>query len=75
VSTARPEDRATLGSDPNAVPIPKRFLEVETWRGRIDGAYLDSLKDAYAGAILAPARSEGNRIVSTHVMKTDLKLK
>jgi aldehyde:ferredoxin oxidoreductase len=50
--------RLRTGFDPRAVTIPKRFLEVETWRGRIDGAYLTSLKDAYAAAILALARDE-----------------
>jgi len=40
------------------VTIPKRFLEFETWKGRIDGAYLNNLKDAYADAILVLARDE-----------------
>ncbi len=48
--------RLRTGFDPRSVSIPKRFLEVETWRGRIDGAYLDALKDAYASAILTLAR-------------------
>ena len=51
--------RLRTGFDPRTVSIPKRFLEVETWRGRIDGTYLDSLKDAYAEAILTLARDEG----------------
>jgi aldehyde:ferredoxin oxidoreductase len=51
--------RLRTGFDPRTVPIPKRFLEVETWRGRINGAYLDSLKNAYAEAILALAHSDG----------------
>ena len=51
--------RLRTGFDPRAVSIPKRFLEVETWRGRVDGTYLDSLKDAYAEAILALAQDEG----------------
>ncbi|MEN6485255.1 MAG: aldehyde ferredoxin oxidoreductase N-terminal domain-containing protein [Syntrophobacteraceae bacterium] len=45
--------RLGTGFDPHAVTIPKRFLEVETWRGRIDAAYLEALKNAYADAILA----------------------
>jgi aldehyde:ferredoxin oxidoreductase len=48
--------RIRTGFDPRSVSVPKRFLEVETWRGRIDGVYLDALKDAYASAILALAR-------------------
>ncbi len=51
--------RLRTGFDPRVVSIPKRFLEVETWRGRLDGTYLDSLKDAYAEAILALAQDEG----------------
>jgi aldehyde:ferredoxin oxidoreductase len=51
--------RLRTGYDPRMVTIPKRFLEVETWRGRIDGIYLSALKDAYAGAILALARDQG----------------
>jgi aldehyde:ferredoxin oxidoreductase len=58
VQKLRWQARLRTGFDPRSVSIPKRFLEVETWRGRIDGAYLDSLKDAYAGAILALARDE-----------------
>lgn len=45
--------RLRTGFDPKTVSIPRRFLEVETWRGRIDSAYLNALKDAYAAAILA----------------------
>jgi hypothetical protein len=41
------------------VTIPKRFLEITTAKGSIDGAYLASLKEEYAKAIrslaLAPA--------------------
>ena len=58
VQKLRWQARLRTGFDPRSVSIPKRFLEVETWRGRIDGTYLDALKDAYAGAILALARDE-----------------
>jgi aldehyde:ferredoxin oxidoreductase len=58
VQQLRWRTRLRTGFDPRTVSIPKRFLEVETWRGRIDGAYLEALKDAYAGAILALARDE-----------------
>ncbi|HOV85001.1 MAG TPA: aldehyde ferredoxin oxidoreductase N-terminal domain-containing protein [Syntrophobacteraceae bacterium] len=44
--------RLGTGFDPRTVTIPRRFYEVETWRGRIDGTYLDALKDAYARAVL-----------------------
>jgi aldehyde:ferredoxin oxidoreductase len=48
--------RLGTGFDPRTVSIPKRFLEIETWKGKIDSAYLDALKDAYAGAILTLAQ-------------------
>lgn len=48
--------RLRTGFDPRTVTIPRRFSEVETWRGRIDGNYLAALKDAYAEAILAIAQ-------------------
>jgi aldehyde:ferredoxin oxidoreductase len=50
--------RLGTGFDPRSVSIPKRFLEVETWRGRIDAGYLAAIQDAYANAILAIARDE-----------------
>lgn len=56
VQKLRWRTRLRTGFDPHDVAIPKRFLEVETWRGRIDGAYLDALKDAYARAILDLAK-------------------
>ncbi len=59
VQRLRWQARLKTGFDPRAVSIPKRFLEVETWRGRINEEYLHALKDAYAEAILALARAEG----------------
>jgi len=58
VQKLRWRTRLRTGFDPRSVSIPKRFLEVETWRGPIDGAYLAALKEAYAGAILDLAREE-----------------
>jgi aldehyde:ferredoxin oxidoreductase len=34
------------------VSIPKRFTEVTTWKGKVDGAFLTNLKDRYARRIL-----------------------
>jgi aldehyde:ferredoxin oxidoreductase len=48
--------RLRTGFDPRSASIPKRFLEIETWKGKIDAAYLDALKGAYSEAILAIAR-------------------
>jgi len=36
------------GFDPDQVKIPKRYLEVVTWKGPIDAQYLSDLKQAYA---------------------------
>ena len=58
VQKLRWQTRLRTGFDPRTVPIPKRFLEIETWKGRMDEAFLDALKDAYAGAILALAKAE-----------------
>ena len=63
VQKLRWRTRLRTGFDPLTVSIPKRFLEVETWRGKIDGAYLDSLKDAYAEAIVALAHDEGRAAI------------
>jgi aldehyde:ferredoxin oxidoreductase len=52
--------RLGTGFDPRTVSIPKRFLEIETWKGKIDGDYLKALKNAYAEAILTLARDEGD---------------
>ncbi len=59
VQKLRWQARLKTGFDPRTVSIPKRFLEVETWRGPINEAYLHALKDAYAEAILTLARTEG----------------
>jgi len=58
VQRLRWQTRLRTGFDPHTVTIPKRFLEVETWKGKINGNYLRSLKDAYASAILALAATE-----------------
>lgn len=63
VQKLRWRTRLRTGFDPRAVSIPKRFFEVETWRGRIDGDYLSSLKDAYATAILDLARHEEEHVL------------
>lgn len=47
--------RIGTGFDPRAVTIPKRFLEIETWKGRMNENFLHALKDAYADAILSLA--------------------
>ncbi len=39
------------GFVPEGVYIPKRFTEVVTESGAVDGEYLDKLKGEYAGRI------------------------
>jgi len=48
--------RAAGGFDPMAVKIPKRFLEVSTWKGQADPEYMESLRLAYAQAIVEMSR-------------------
>ncbi len=43
--------RAATGFDPEAVEIPRRFTEIRTWRGPLDGAYLGELRRAYTARI------------------------
>ena len=47
--------RLATGFTPAAITIPKRFFRVTTWKGPIDGAYLEQLQAAYGQAILALA--------------------
>lgn len=51
--------RVATGFDPRTVSIPQRFLEIETWKGKLDEAYLAALKTAYGAAILSIAGGEG----------------
>ncbi|NJB67880.1 aldehyde:ferredoxin oxidoreductase [Desulfobaculum xiamenense] len=50
--------KIACGFDPRAVKIPRRFLEVETWKGTMDEAFLNELKEKYAAAILDLAGGE-----------------
>ena len=43
--------RAKTGFDPANFTIPKRFYQVKTWKGLVDGSYLDSLKEEYGRRI------------------------
>ncbi len=51
--------RLRSGFAPRAVRIPKRFLEVVTWKGPLDPDYLAALCTAYARRIEELARSAG----------------
>jgi aldehyde:ferredoxin oxidoreductase len=50
--------RLATGFRPDTVRIPKRFLEVTTWKGQTDPRYLERLLSAYGKAIEAIARPE-----------------
>jgi aldehyde:ferredoxin oxidoreductase len=50
--------RVATGFNPSAVEIPKRFTEVTTWKGRVDGDYLKALKERYGKRVLEMAKSE-----------------
>ena len=45
--------RASTGFAPENFSIPKRFYEVATWKGAIDAAYLDAIKEEYGRRIVA----------------------
>lgn len=44
--------KLACGYDPAGTRIPKRYLDVVTWKGQTDAAYLDALRAAYAKSIL-----------------------
>jgi aldehyde:ferredoxin oxidoreductase len=50
--------RVATGFNPLAVEIPKRFTEVTTWKGKVDGDYLKALQNDYAGRIMDMGRGE-----------------
>ncbi|EPR39775.1 aldehyde ferredoxin oxidoreductase [Desulfovibrio sp. X2] len=43
--------RLATGYDPAKTRVPKRFMQIETWAGKMDQDYLDSLRSAYTDAI------------------------
>src|SRR5512139_3594500 len=58
VQKMRWQIRLKTGFDPGSVKIPERFKQVVTWKGPLDGNYLDSLQKAYAEKIREMAKSE-----------------
>jgi aldehyde:ferredoxin oxidoreductase len=50
--------RVATGFNPSAVEIPKRFTEVTTWKGKVDGDYLKALQKDYARRIVEMGRRE-----------------
>ena len=43
--------RATTGFRPENFSIPKRFYQVRTWKGPVDAAYLEAIKEEYGRRI------------------------
>ncbi|MGE4552006.1 MAG: aldehyde ferredoxin oxidoreductase C-terminal domain-containing protein [Desulfovibrionaceae bacterium] len=62
VQRLRWRTRFATGYAPESVRIPKRFLEVTTWKGPVDVGYLEELRGLYAAHIrelAAPAEPAG----------------
>lgn len=57
IQRIRWKTRFATGFDPETVSIPRRFQEVVTWKGKIDGVYLEELKKEYGRAIRQVAGS------------------
>ena len=49
--------RVMTGYRPENVSIPKRFTEITTWKGQIDAAFLNGLKEEYGRRIIEMAGS------------------
>lgn len=49
--------KIATGFDPDKVKIPKRFTEVETWRGKIDMDFMRDVQQRYATAVKKLAAS------------------
>lgn len=45
--------RIATGFNPALIEIPKRFYSVKTWKGNVDGEYLDAIKQEYGSRIMA----------------------
>ena len=45
--------RLASGFDPEAIPVPRRFMEVTSWKGLTDENFLNGLKAKYAERIVA----------------------
>jgi aldehyde:ferredoxin oxidoreductase len=61
IQKLRWKTRVATGFDPKAVSIPKRFTEIKTWKGTIDTAYMQSLRDEYAKRIMELGADEDKK--------------
>jgi len=51
IQQLRWQTRLATGYDPAQVKIPKRFTEIQTWKGPLDREYLETLRLSYARRI------------------------
>ncbi|MFH0823092.1 MAG: aldehyde ferredoxin oxidoreductase, partial [Pseudomonadota bacterium] len=52
--------RYRTGYDPEKLTIPKRFHDIRTWKGPIDGAFMKELGDKYKTALAESAAVYGS---------------
>jgi aldehyde:ferredoxin oxidoreductase len=52
IQKLRWQTRLRTGFNPSVVEIPNRFSEVSTWKGKVDGIFMKSLKSKYAEGIM-----------------------
>ncbi len=52
IRTLRWQTRFATGFQPDEVEIPKRFYQIETWKGKIDKSFLNDLKNEYGKRLL-----------------------
>ena len=52
IQKLRWQTRLTTAFNPASVSIPKRFTELITRKGQVDGEFLEGLKNAYAKRIM-----------------------
>ena len=65
IQKLRWQARLSTGFNPASVSIPKRFTEVTTWKGKVDGEFLERLKNAYGRGILKLAKKRTSRDVQS----------
>ncbi len=51
IQKLRWQTRFSTGYDPDKIKIPKRFMQVVTWKGPIDPDYLEALRKEYSSRI------------------------
>ena len=61
IQKLRWQARLATGFNPAGVSIPKRFTEVTTWKGKVDGEFLERLKNAYGRSILKLVQEGGQQ--------------